>query len=283
MNTKRYIIGAILALQLLLLPSIALADVGEGGVSGKANELRSNQPISLDKTINAESKTSGDGASTAGIKKNEATNLGDSAEKKKPIAYEPTEFSDHKGKTIGGKGKKAKLVNATDDPDNSETDKTENTDTSWQLQTFFALFIVIILIYSLKIIYSKLTGRRVAKVDSKTVEVLSRVNVGMRSHVLLLKVGKRVLVVGEGTQGLNTLSEIDDDLEVASILGQVRANEKGSVSKGFQKMLGKFEDGYEEKDLVSDEGLDESEFEAGKTREDVNDTISRIRNFGRDK
>src|SRR5439155_12272344 len=84
-----------------------------------------------------------------------------------------------------------------------------------------------------------MTGSRAA------VEVLARTAVSPRNKILLLRVGRRILVVGEGGQQLTTLCEITDPDETATLLGQIRGGEQ-SASKSFASLLdqatGRFRD-----------------------------------------
>ena len=64
---------------------------------------------------------------------------------------------------------------------------------------------------------------------SPAVEVLSRTAVAPKNHVLLLRVGRRVLVVNDAGQGLRRLAEIDADDEVADLLRHSVAASRGGA------------------------------------------------------
>src|SRR4029077_6101766 len=59
------------------------------------------------------------------------------------------------------------------------------------------------------------------------VQVLSRSPLTPRQQVVLLKVGRRVLVVADNGSQMNSLCQITDPDEVAGLVGQLRS-EKGS-------------------------------------------------------
>jgi flagellar biogenesis protein FliO len=71
----------------------------------------------------------------------------------------------------------------------------------------------------------------------RAVQVLARAPLSPRHRVVLLQVGRRVLVVAEGTgqQPLNTLCEITDPDEAAALIGQVRSEQ--SNAKSFSALL----------------------------------------------
>src|SRR5690606_12807455 len=80
-------------------------------------------------------------------------------------------------------------------------------------------------------------GGGVISRSTPAVEVLSRTSVAPRNHVLLLRVGGRILVVGDSAGGLRTLTQIDEPDEVASLLEAVTAAKATSVSQGFAQLL----------------------------------------------
>jgi flagellar biosynthetic protein FliO len=57
---------------------------------------------------------------------------------------------------------------------------------------------------------------------TQAVQVLSRTHISPKQKILLIQVGGRVLVVGDNGQQLNTLCEIGDAEEAASLVTQIR-------------------------------------------------------------
>ncbi len=72
---------------------------------------------------------------------------------------------------------------------------------------------------------------------SAAIRVLARTPLSPKHRVVLLQVGRRVLVVAEGTgpQPLSTLCEITDPDEAAALIGQIRGEQAGS--KSFAALL----------------------------------------------
>jgi flagellar biogenesis protein FliO len=156
------------------------------------------------------------------------------------------------------------------------TDRPSNT--SWLIQTITALGIVIGLALAVRFIYARLGGK-VASHASPVVEVLSRTTVAPRSHVMLLRVGGRVLVVSESTAGMRTLASLEEPEEVADILGSVSAAKPTSISRGFSQLLQRFGDDHEKQNADTDTA---SEHPAGKVGNSVTGLLARVRSMGQE-
>lgn len=115
------------------------------------------------------------------------------------------------------------------------------------LSTAGALGLVIGLVLATRWVIVKLGGRPVARGNS-AVELLSRTAVAPKSHVLLLRVGARVLVVGDAAGVLRPLGEINEPQEVADLLGAVTASRPGSVTQSFGGLLDRFNRDHDEAD-----------------------------------
>ena len=162
---------------------------------------------------------------------------------------------------------------------NLENESTDRADgAAWFLQTITALGIVIALALGVRYVYSRMGGK-VASYASPVVEVLSRTTVAPRSHVMLLRVGGRVLVVSESSAGMRTLASIDEAQEVADILGAVSAAKPTSISKGFSQFLHKFHDEHEGE---SDDAVVVDAAPQGRMRESVSGLLARVRSMGRE-
>jgi flagellar biogenesis protein FliO len=154
----------------------------------------------------------------------------------------------------------------------------------WTLSTLAALGLVIGLIFAARWAYTKMGGKVVAR-SSPVVEVLSRTAVAPKSHVLLVRVGGRVLVVGDGGGNLNTLSTIDEPEEVATVLQTVTAQQPHSVSRSFNAMVCRFQGDLSGQPDVQQEGGDEAEVHVDRTRDALSGLASRLQTLagGREK
>lgn len=150
---------------------------------------------------------------------------------------------------------------------------------SWFLKTLTSLGIVIGLALFVRWGYVRLGGK-VAVGSSPVVEVLSRTAVAPRSHVMLLRVGGRVLVVSDSSAGMRTLASLEDAQEVADILGAVSATKPNSISRGFGQLLNRFSDDHEQ--IPDDlDGAGTPETTGGAPTSSVSSLLSRVRTLGR--
>ena len=90
-------------------------------------------------------------------------------------------------------------------------------------------------------------------------QVLARSPISPRQSIMLLRVGQRVIVVGDTGSQMNPLSEITDADEIASLLGQLQEDNANLPTKAFGAMVRRFR---------SDMGADE------ESPEDQNETES---------
>ena len=96
------------------------------------------------------------------------------------------------------------------------------------LQTLLALAIVVALIYACRFVLRRLgKGARPGESDTGAIEVLSRTGIGARQQLLLVRLGRRLVLVGSWPGGMAGLSEITDPAEISALTSSVEA---GSAS-----------------------------------------------------
>jgi hypothetical protein len=78
---------------------------------------------------------------------------------------------------------------------------------------------------------------------TNAVQVLTRSPVAQRQQVLLVRVGRRLLVVSDCNGQLSPLSEITDPDEVAALVGQLRDEKLTAASTSFGNLLGRWRRG----------------------------------------
>jgi flagellar protein FliO/FliZ len=149
--------------------------------------------------------------------------------------------------------------------------------TSWMFTTLAALGVVIGLILLLRAGFAKLTGRTTASANNPVVEVLSRTSIAPKNHVLLLRLGRRILVVGDSAGGMNTLANIDDPEEVASLLQSISVTKPGSISAGFAQLMQGFDGQYESEESLPEQGRDTVEADLDRARDTVSGLAARLR------
>jgi flagellar biogenesis protein FliO len=141
-----------------------------------------------------------------------------------PLFEEPTE-SHHKswkdlprGKSDGKAGKPAAI------------------NSSWS--ALGALVIVIGLILVLARLLRRHTPMFSQSLPTDALEILGRRVVDPRQAILLVRIGARILVVGSSPNGLNSLGQIDDAVEVDVLAGLCRRGpQAGVLGSSFFKLL----------------------------------------------
>jgi flagellar biogenesis protein FliO len=148
---------------------------------------------------------------------------------------------------------------------------------SWMFTTLAALGVVIGLILLLRAGFAKVTGRTTAAVNNPVIEVLSRTSIAPKNHVLLLRLGRRILVVGDSPGGMNTLANIEEPEEVASLLQSISVAKSGSVTAEFSHLMQGFDGKYENEQGAMELGGDSAEAELDRARDTVSGLTARLR------
>jgi flagellar biogenesis protein FliO len=116
-----------------------------------------------------------------------------------------------------------------------------------------ALAAVLGLIFLARLLMKKLFPSVAAGRAGTAVRVLSRAPLSPKQQVLLLQVGRRVLVVGDcGTQ-MNSLAEITDGEEIASLLVELESQKSSASAARFGSLFGRARESFEEPDQAPEE------------------------------
>ncbi len=95
------------------------------------------------------------------------------------------------------------------------------------------LFVVVLIVVGAKLL-GKHAPRLNGGIPTETLEVLGKRNIDQRQTIHLVRLGSRILVLGGSQQGLHTLAEITDPVEVDTIAGMCRRDENdGKFTQGF--------------------------------------------------
>jgi flagellar biogenesis protein FliO len=86
----------------------------------------------------------------------------------------------------------------------------------------------------------------VAGRSGKTISILSRLSVGPKQQLMLVKIGRRAVLVGNSGGQMNPLCEISDADELAHLVGQVESEKPAAaVSGAFASLFKKREQEFE--------------------------------------
>ena len=86
-----------------------------------------------------------------------------------------------------------------------------------------ALGFVIVLMLGVAKVVQRRNPFAVMGVTREAIDVLGRRTVDPRNSIFIVRVGPKILLLGNSANGLTTLSEIDDPIEVAALSNQCRA------------------------------------------------------------
>ena len=119
---------------------------------------------------------------------------------------------------------------------------------------------------------------------SGALQVVSRLNVAPRQQVLLIRVGRRLVLVGNSGTQMNPLCEIDDAEEAALLLGQTAVEREGSVSSSFNAVLGGEEKEFDEQLRPEQSAAQvdpEEEAALATTREEISGLMDKVRGLSK--
>lgn len=117
-----------------------------------------------------------------------------------------------------------------------KSDKPTAINSSWS--ALVALVIVVGLILVLARLLRRHTPMFQQSPPTDALEILGRRVVDPRQSILLVRIGARILVVGSSPNGLNSLGQIDDAIEVDVIAGLCRRGpQSGLLGTSFFKLL----------------------------------------------
>ena len=97
-------------------------------------------------------------------------------------------------------------------------------------RTALALGLVVGLIFLARYLMRRLGGGA-AKAGGGAIDVLARTSVSPRQQLLLVRLGRRLLLVGSGPEGMTPLSEITDPEEVDRMLKLVETSKAESFAE----------------------------------------------------
>jgi flagellar biogenesis protein FliO len=147
------------------------------------------------------------------------------------------------------------------------------------MTTAGALAVVLALIFLFRALLTRWTGRSGAGTNSPLIEVLHRAAVAPRQHVLLIRMGSRLLLVNESANGLRTLAHIRDPQEVADLLANLAAGKSSSASSGFHDLMKRVTGTQSEQDNL-DTGGDDREFVVDSARDELSGLAARLKTMG---
>lgn len=149
----------------------------------------------------------------------------------------------------------------------------------WLLSTLAALGVVLAIVFGIRWVLKRGGVVSTATPQGGIVEVLSRTTVAPRSHVVLMRVGTRILVVSDSTAGMRTLASVQDAEEVAELLGAVESARSSSMTQNFGSVMKKLSGQWSGEDEVLDDAseLPRSEAAGSSAVDQAAGALSQVR------
>jgi flagellar biogenesis protein FliO len=117
-----------------------------------------------------------------------------------------------------------------------------------------ALGIVLALIFALRAVFKHIFPASTAAGATRAVQVLSRSILSPKQQLVLVRVGRRLIVVADSGGQMSALSEITDADEVAALLGQIKDEKLSAAAPTFGGLLGRVRRGMEADDDAAERG-----------------------------
>lgn len=146
-----------------------------------------------------------------------------------------------------------------------------------------AMGLVVGLIFACKWGASKVSPSLNQK-NGKSLSVLSRLAVGPKQQLLLVKVGRRAILVGHSAGAMNPLCEITDADELAHLVGQAEAEKAPAPINGFAALFKKREKEFEpnSREIVSVNAPEEDQDLAQLARRELLGLTERVRGLSKE-
>jgi len=106
-------------------------------------------------------------------------------------------------------------------------------------QLTLALAFVILLIFVLQWAGRRLLAGGTVSKSSRAIRLVSRSVIAPRQQLLLVQVGRRLVLVGNGGGTMHPLCEIRDAEEIAELLGQLKHERGESMAGSVRNLLGR--------------------------------------------
>jgi flagellar biogenesis protein FliO len=115
---------------------------------------------------------------------------------------------------------------------------------------------------------------------SRAVEVLARTYLSPRQSVNIVRLGRRILVVGQTTDRLSALATITDPDEVSELIGLCESASAGSATSSFRNIFKKFDRQFEEADVEADGSGDADLSRVRDELDSLTEKVRRVRDRG---
>ncbi|MCH7814685.1 MAG: flagellar biosynthetic protein FliO [Planctomycetes bacterium] len=106
----------------------------------------------------------------------------------------------------------------------------------WYRSGLMSLVVVLGLIGAVAVVVRRLVPS-VRNMSSGAIEIIGRHTLAPKQSIALVRVGRRLLLVGITAEQINRLCEIDDAAEVSDLLGRIPGRERSDGTEDFEHLL----------------------------------------------
>jgi flagellar biogenesis protein FliO len=123
---------------------------------------------------------------------------------------------------------------------------------TWHMWDALPLTVVLVLIAIVALVIKKYMPAKRMLTGAGAMDVVARLPLSGKQSLLLVKVGRRLVLVGVSPEQMASLAVVDDADQVAAIVGRVAGGRSDSISNSFADALGDETQAYAEEPEVND-------------------------------
>jgi len=115
------------------------------------------------------------------------------------------------------------------------------------LQTLGALAVVVAVIFAVRMLLKRFAGSAPLARRAGAIEVLAQTRLAARQQLSLVRLGRRLVLLGSGPAGIRSLAEVTDPQEVEELLAAARSGATGALAGVLARQGARAAGGSDEK------------------------------------
>ena len=167
-----------------------------------------------------------------------------------PLAVPPTSRED---KEIAPRGGASRTTATTFDAKGTELPQRIGSSGWSFLRDVWPLMAVLLLIGGMAFILKKFMPARGLLAGSEALKIVARTHVAPKQQVVLVKLGRRLVLIGVSPERMSALSSIDDPDQVAMLLGEIASRQPNSMTGAFASSMARERETYADEPLATDD------------------------------
>jgi len=116
----------------------------------------------------------------------------------------------------------------------------------WRMSDFLPLAVVLLLVLGAAWLVKRYLPARRLVTGSGVLEIVARLPLAPRQSLVLVKMGRRMILVGVSPERVNTVCLVDDPDQVAELIGRMASETRESASRAFDQSLDQQADEFED-------------------------------------